>query len=72
MPTEQKRLLEYIRELNEIFVKHGNLPLIYSSDEEWNSFTPLYMQPCLWKYTGDWQYWDFEDDEKEPNCLCIN
>lgn len=72
MPVKQKKLLNLIRELNDIMVAHWNLPVVYSCDEEWNSFSPLYFTPTVGEYKGDDRYWEFETETKTPNCICIN
>lgn len=39
------KLKEYIKKLNELLEKHWDLNLIYSKDDEWNSYHPVVMWP---------------------------
>lgn len=63
------KLKEYVEVINEIIERFGgDLDVIYSSDEEGNSFDKVFYFPT----TGVFVNGEFEDTDKNPNCICIN
>lgn len=68
-------MLEVLLDLKE--KGYGNLPLIYSTDDEGNSYHKIYHKPSL-SLVEDLDEWDLEivymedDEEFEPNCVTIN
>lgn len=68
-------MLEVLLDLKE--KGYGNLPLIYSTDDEGNSYHKLHYEPSL-SLVEDLDEWDLEmvymedDGESEPNCVTIN
>lgn len=68
-------LLEVLLDLKE--KGYGNLPLIYSTDDEGNSYRKLHYEPSL-SLVEDLDEWDLElvyiedGEEFEPNCVIIN
>jgi hypothetical protein len=77
-----KTLKDLRNNIDEILKKnpeYENLPLIYSSDEEGNSFKLLYNDLTPMQVEDNTQYYlelvyDDEDEilEDDINCICIN
>jgi hypothetical protein len=63
-------LQEYIESLQKIKDKYGDLPLIYSADDEGNRFSDLFYQPMVCKFDGE----EMVETAKieEYNAVCIN
>ena len=63
-------LSEYIKKLHAIFKEHGDLPLIYSKDDEGNEFRPVVYDPSVGNYNeADREFSDEIDGVKH---VCIN
>ena len=68
-------VLEVLLDLKE--KGYGNLPLIYSSDSEGNSYHFVHYEPCL-SLVEDLDEYDLElvyiedGEEFKPNCVIIN
>lgn len=57
--------LEYIKE------KHGDLPCYYSTDDEGNSYKPVFFEPSIGNYYGG-EFADLDDNDDNINAVCIN
>ena len=72
------KLSEYIKELKKLEKEgHGDLDLIYTTDEEGNYFRFVGVMPAIAYANGAEDYWikDVEFDSSkfnEPNVVCIN
>lgn len=73
------KMIEKLQELKE--KGYGELPCIYSSDDEGNSYHKIYHEPSEYLVEDINQYkleTDFEYDEQDnvidfkPNCIIIN
>ena len=71
-------LTKYIEKLQELLVDHGDLELIYSSDDEGNNYNKVHYEPSLMNYIrtdgeviheDDLEEWDESDYEK---VICVN
>lgn len=62
------RLEEYIKDLERIKKVHGNLELVYSTDDEGNGFFPVHFSPSVGTYEDN----EWEDNEETPNAVCVN
>jgi hypothetical protein len=60
-----------ISELQEIRAKHGNLPLVYSVDDEGNSFHEVYYSPSLGHYNKKCNEFSNEEGISEQREECI-
>ena len=76
---EQLKVADYIEMLQHRRKKYGNLPLIYASDDEGNSYGQVLFHPTPMKIKGDFsisgKIYDsqvVDDDTKKPTHLCIN
>ena len=76
---EQLKLDDYIEMLQHRRKKYGNLPLIYASDDEGNSYGQVLFHPTPMKIKGDFSISGkihdsqvVDDDTKKPTHLCIN
>ena len=63
-------LSEYIKKLQAIFEKHGDLPLIYSNDDEGNEFRPVVYDPGVGNYNCEDR--EFGDETDGVKHVCIN
>lgn len=71
------KLQQYIEKLQELLNEHGNLELIYSTDDEGNEYNTVNYEPSLANYIAsdkevihgdDLREWD-ESDYKKVICL---
>ena len=80
--SEIQKISEMINNLQEIILKEGDLPLVYSKDDEGNGFDYIYYSPTVGTYDGKRSgefRGDFdpeEDDDEfgayENKVVCIN
>ena len=72
------KLTKYIEKLQELLNEHGDLELIYSSDDEGNNYSKVHYAPSLVNYIAsdrevihddDLEEWDESDYEK---VICVN
>lgn len=70
------KLKEYIKKLQKLEdLGFGDLPLIYSSDDEGNSYHEVNMGPEPLIADLSTYYIELkleEDEDTPPNCICIN
>ena len=66
------KLDRLIIELKVIRKAYGNLPCVYSMDDEGNAFHPVLFSPTLMELDTDMEHVDYEDPPKNPNYVCIN
>lgn len=69
-PRTLKDLLDNINFLLKVNEDYMNLPLIYSSDDEGNSYHPVWFSLSPGRLDDD-GYFIMEENEK-PECICIN
>ena len=48
--------------------EHGNIDCITASDDEGNSFTPIYYSPSTGRFDGG----DWDGDSDDVNAVCVN
>ena len=72
------KLTTYIKKLQELLTEHGDLELIYSSDDEGNNYDKVHYEPSLVNYIAsdrevihedDLEEWEESDYEK---VICVN
>lgn len=72
------KLQQYIEKLQELLKEHGDLELIYSTDEEGNEYRKLHYYPGVVNYIEsdyciiheeDLEEWDESDYQK---VICVN
>lgn len=72
------RLTKYIEKLQELLEEHGDLELIYSSDDEGNVYDKVYLYPSIVNYISsdrevihdeDLEEWDESEYQK---VICVN
>ena len=72
------RLTKYIEKLQELLAEHGDLELIYSTDDEGNNYNKVHYEPSLVNFIStdrevindeDIEEWDESDYEK---VICVN
>ena len=73
------KLKEYIEQLQAVEKEHPDLEVIYSADDEGNSFDRVYFAPTLGHFTDNREFYaedelgDYADEEPlEINAVCIN
>jgi len=74
MTTKVKTLKDVLNRLKALQKENPNalnMPLVYGSDEEGNSFYPVYFDACFIAYDFESGHMDM-DGEKEVNSICIN
>lgn len=62
------KLSEYSKIISKLAKKYPNADVIYSSDEEGNSFSEVTFDPSV----GNFKYDEFHADEEPINSICIN
>lgn len=70
-----KKISDLISSLEIIMKKHGDLDLIYSQDDEGNSYNLVYHSPTPGHYyykDRDWVDEQSLDDDMIINSVCIN
>ena len=66
------KLNEYIKQLQEVKRKHGNLECIYSIDDEGNDFHSIYYSPTpMNDEKGEYETYKIKDN-KTPVYICVN
>ena len=68
-------LKEYLNALNELLEENpqaGDFLVIYSSDEEGNSFQPVYITPSILSIKNLEDIYLEIDNDGDPNVVCIN
>jgi hypothetical protein len=72
------KLSTYIESLEDALKKYGDLEVIYSSDEEGNSFDKINFSPTIGHFFSEDREWISEDSildddlEYEINSVCVN
>jgi len=69
------KLKEYLNALNELLEKNpqaGDFLVIHSSDDEGNSFQPVWFTPALMSVDNPDQSYLEVNHDGEPNVVCIN
>lgn len=72
------KLTKYIETLQELLKEHGDLELIYSTDDEGNEYRKLHYEPCVVNYISSDNYIIHEDDLEEweesdyQKVICVN
>lgn len=62
---------EMIAELKRLVKKYGDLPVVYSIDDEGNNFQTIYFTPS----PGIYEDYDFRNEwseDEKPNAICVN
>ena len=71
-------LITYIEKLQELLQEHGDLELIYSSDDEGNNYDMLAYLPSIVNYNSSWKEVISDEDLEEydvseyKKVICIN
>jgi len=67
-------LTEYIENLQNMLIEHGDLEVVYSSDDEGNDFNRVYSTPSIGHYNNREFYEPCDDEEfdYDINAICIN
>ena len=74
----QITLTNYIEKLQELLQEHGDLELIYSSDDEGNNYDNLAYLPSVVNYNSSWKEVISDEDLEEYNesdykkVICVN
>lgn len=72
------KLQQYIEKLQELLKEHGDLELIYSTDDEGNGYEKVHYNPSVVNYIASDREVIHEDDLEEYNetdyqkVICIN
>ena len=72
------KLTKYIEKLQELLEEHGDLELIYSSDDEGNNYDKVHYEPSIVNYIVSDREVIHDDDLEEFNeseyqkVICIN
>lgn len=72
------KLTKYIEKLQELLNEHGDLELIYSSDDEGNEYNTVNCEPSLVNYIASDREVIHEDDIEEydeseyKKVICVN
>ena len=71
-------LREYIAHLRKFTRKYGDLPVVYSRDDEGNGFQNIFFTPTLGHFdSGDFSQYESDDPEinlekEDINSICVN
>jgi hypothetical protein len=70
---------ELIKELTNMVLEDkriGDLPIIYSADDEGNAYQKVHNLPSLYQVENIEDYYleisDVDEESEEPNCVIIN
>ena len=66
------KLNEYIKQLQEVKRKHGNLECIYSIDDEGNDFHSIHYSPTPMNDEKGEYGMEKVHDNKKPIYVCVN
>jgi len=77
------KLKEYIKNLQEVLDEHGDIDVIYSSDDEGNYYGKVNFKPSVGSFTEDGADSSFRDEDEfeemigdgwtpTVNAVCIN
>jgi len=66
--TKQKKISDVIKQLKDLKDAYGDLPCVYATDEEGNSFSPVYNDASEGEFDGG----DFDPQSNNINAVCIN
>ena len=69
------KLTQFINQLKEVKKKHGNIKVIYSSDDEGNAYHQIYFAPTPIEVKKFMDYMSDEDFDRESeniNAVIIN
>lgn len=72
------KLTKYIEKLQELLEEHGDLELIYSSDDEGNNYNKVNYEPSLANYIASDREVIHDDDLEEwyesdyQKVICVN
>lgn len=72
---KSRTITDLITDLEAIKEEHGDLNLVYSRDEEGNSFDYVYFSPSVGHFADrDFSTYEFMDegDDRPVNAVCIN
>ena len=77
---EPTTLREYIAHLRKYTRKYGDLPVVYSRDDEGNGFQHIFYTPTLGHFDdwgGEFSQYESNDPEnkcekEDINCICVN
>lgn len=64
-------LKQYINNLQKISNEFPNLTVVYSADEEGNSFSPVVYNPTVGEFKNGDEF-DTEYSGDKPNAVCVN
>lgn len=65
-----KTLKAHIDALALIYSEHGDIPIIYSSDDEGNSFQHVVYDPGTMKMVSDGRNLEAEEDNESATLVC--
>jgi hypothetical protein len=67
---------QVVKQLNKLIAEFGDLDVVYSCDEEGNSFHPLVILPSPGNFSEEGYTFECSDDSDESkkniNAICIN
>lgn len=67
------KLKDYILHLQKIAKNHPDLEVVYSADNEGNSYNTVVFSPAVGEFDGDTFTFSAEVvGNKKPNAVCIN
>lgn len=68
------KLKDYAARIAELAKKYPNVEVVYSSDEEGNSFQKVCFLPDVGRFRGgEWTTeWDLGEQKGKINAVCIN
>jgi hypothetical protein len=62
-------IAEYAKRINALAEKYPNATLVYSSDDEGNSYSELFTMPHVGHFSVEGE---FDSESDEVNAICIN
>lgn len=69
------KLSEYIKKLEELQKKHGDVTIIYATDSEGNDYCEVQFNPSACRFDADdsenVEFWQ-KDHQIKVNAVCIN
>lgn len=65
-------ITSYIKKLQKLADKHPKAKVVYSTDDEGNSFSEVHFEPSVGAFSNGSFESNEEDDSLKVNAVCIN
>jgi GH25 family lysozyme M1 (1,4-beta-N-acetylmuramidase) len=70
--ADVQKISDHIKHLQKLKKQYGNKPLVYSCDDEGNSFQHVYFSPSPVKFIENNREIEVPTFKEDVNAICIN